>query len=73
MAGSVSLTGVADRNLHETRARLLRTGNAALMGQLAEGLRHELGNALTVIRLNINLVTYYRDDPDRFNQHMKSL
>lgn len=59
--------------LHETRARLLRTGNAAVMGQLAEGLRHELGNALTVIRLNINLVTYYRDDTDRFDQHMKSL
>lgn len=59
--------------LHETRARLLRTGNAALMGQLAEGLRHELGNALTVIRLNINLVTYYREDPARFSQHMNSL
>jgi C4-dicarboxylate-specific signal transduction histidine kinase len=59
--------------LHETRARLLRTGNAALMGQLAEGLRHELGNALTVIRLNINLVTHYRNDLERFNQHMTSL
>jgi two-component system, NtrC family, C4-dicarboxylate transport sensor histidine kinase DctB len=59
--------------LREAQGRLIRTANAALMGQLAEGLRHELGNALTIIRLNMNLLTYYRNDPERFARHMTSL
>ncbi len=59
--------------LHEAQGRLIRTANATLMGQLAEGLRHELGNALTNIRLNMNLLEYYRADPERFARHMASL
>jgi signal transduction histidine kinase len=59
--------------LRETQERLLRTGTAALIGQLAEGLRHELGNALTVIHLNLNLLTHYREDEERFTRHMESL
>jgi C4-dicarboxylate-specific signal transduction histidine kinase len=59
--------------LREAQGRLIRTENAALMGQLAEGLRHELGNALTIIRLNMNLLAYYREEPDRFARHMASL
>lgn len=61
------------RALQEAQERLDRTSGAALLGQLAEGLRHELGNALTVIRLNMNLITHYRDDPARFAKHMESL
>jgi signal transduction histidine kinase len=59
--------------LQEARERLNRTSAAALLGQLVEGLRHELGNALTVIRLSMNLLTHYRDDPVRFAKHMESL
>jgi len=59
--------------LHDAQARIVRTANAALMGQLAQGLRHELGNALTVIRLNMNLLAYYREDATRFTQHIKGL
>jgi two-component system C4-dicarboxylate transport sensor histidine kinase DctB len=59
--------------LRDAEGRLVRTENAALMGQLAEGLRHELGNALTIIRLNMNLLAYYREDPERFARHMASL
>jgi C4-dicarboxylate-specific signal transduction histidine kinase len=61
------------RALQEAQDRLIRTANAALMGQLAEGLRHELGNALTTIRLNMNLLTHYREDPARYARHMNSL
>jgi C4-dicarboxylate-specific signal transduction histidine kinase len=61
------------RALQEAQDRLIRTANAALMGQLAEGLRHELGNALTTIRLNMNLLTHYREDPARYARHMGSL
>jgi two-component system NtrC family sensor kinase len=61
------------RALQEAQDRLIRTANAALMGQLAEGLRHELGNALTTIRLNMNLLTHYREDPARYARHMSSL
>ena len=61
------------RSLQDAQERLTRTSTAALMGQLAEGLRHELGNALTVIRLNMSLIVYHRDDPTRFMRHMDSL
>jgi signal transduction histidine kinase len=59
--------------LHEAQDRLIRTANAALMGQLAEGLRHELGNALTVIRLNMSLIKYHREDLARFTRHVSSM
>src|SRR5262249_7969918 len=59
--------------LKEAQDRMVRTQNAALMGQLAEGLRHELGNALTVVRLNMNLLTHYRTDAERFQRHMESM
>jgi two-component system C4-dicarboxylate transport sensor histidine kinase DctB len=59
--------------LQEAQERLDRTSAAALLGQLAEGLRHELGNALTVIRLSMNLITHYREDPMRFAKHMDTL
>ncbi|MCC7447295.1 MAG: response regulator [Anaerolineae bacterium] len=59
--------------LHDAQERIVRTANAALMGQLAQGLRHELGNALTVIRLNMNLLAYYREDAARFAQHINGL
>jgi signal transduction histidine kinase len=59
--------------LHEAQDRLIRTANAALMGQLAEGLRHELGNALTVIRLNMSLIKYHREDLARFTRHVASM
>src|SRR5581483_1255626 len=59
--------------LQAAQERLNRTSAAALLGQLVEGLRHELGNALTVIRLSMNLLTHYRNDPTRFAKHMESL
>src|SRR5258708_21061092 len=40
---------------------------------MAEGLRPEIGHALTVIRLNMNPLSHYPDSPDRFSHHMDSL
>src|SRR5579862_3275051 len=51
----------------------LQTIDAALVGQITSGLRHELGNALTVIRLNLSLLEHYRTDEAKFARHMNSL
>lgn len=59
--------------LQDIHNRLLQTLPSSLISQFAEGLRHELGNALTVIVLNMALATHYRTDPARFSRHMDSL
>ncbi len=59
--------------LRRVQDHLIRAANAALMGQLADGLQHELGNALTVIQLNVNLLKIFREDPEKFQRHMESL
>jgi C4-dicarboxylate-specific signal transduction histidine kinase len=59
--------------LHRVQDDLIRSANAALMGQLADGMQHELGNALTVIHLNMNLLKVYREDPDQFGHHLTSM
>src|SRR5262249_16510369 len=47
--------------------------DSALVGQIISGLRHELANTLTAIRLNLSILSRYRDDPDRFDRHYQSL
>ncbi|MEP7288024.1 MAG: hybrid sensor histidine kinase/response regulator [Chloroflexota bacterium] len=59
--------------LQESQQQAALGVSAEALDGLIRGLRHELGNATTAIKLNLSVMEYDRSDPDALHEHLQDL